>query len=653
MSRLSQPEIGTLRRLLSKGIARMHHMKNGTELHLCQSVAKLRSLDPLNHVLNSQGDGGPDSANRPPFHWKRHSFMQILSYLGFPESDDPHSIADTAYIILATKKPFAERQNPSGQEIFDRSALPTRFCDTLRSLLKYRQESMPVIPVSLRKITSWNLNSWIPGHKDHLVKTKVILQALKKGPVCLQETKWSQEQAALCSERFRGHSLAHELSRGIVHREGGVATLLPAGWKAARVVRIVEHCCVAVLIAAVSSPFWLVNLYARVEWTREDFIMFMHACRNQLKDAPVILCGDINRVDHKFPQLWEDFLQTMSLEDISPSLETFWHPHGKSKLDRFLVSTTIQSTAQVYIKLSVRPPLSNFGHGILACALTHRPRLAPDPSSVKHEVVPTEAFVSSRLYPDSHGEVKLQHSLLELRRDLKRIAGHHLATAERGLLQSVQATVWSWWKSNKDHLCPDISFRSLYKGLQKNIRLLHVPPKILAALVRVSQHELLAAQWPVQSGCSLIPTNLIQEALKNAEVNQLAASSLVHPTGHSNPILQSIASRNMWDRLKLVCPKGSFYNGPILDACGNTVITASDYDQAMLSTRDFWMHAPIDDYKEWAYTLDTYASLVQPWPAIPPPSESDYVKQLLHTKDSHRAQMVYHMRHGGTPLTLQ
>ena len=25
--------------------------------------------------------------------------MQILSYLGFPESDDPHSIADTAYII--------------------------------------------------------------------------------------------------------------------------------------------------------------------------------------------------------------------------------------------------------------------------------------------------------------------------------------------------------------------------------------------------------------------------------------------------------------------------------------------------------------------------------------------------------------------------
>ena len=64
MSRLSQPEIGTLRRLLSKGIARMHHMKNGTELHLCQSVAKLRSLDPLNHVLNSQGDGGPDSANR-------------------------------------------------------------------------------------------------------------------------------------------------------------------------------------------------------------------------------------------------------------------------------------------------------------------------------------------------------------------------------------------------------------------------------------------------------------------------------------------------------------------------------------------------------------------------------------------------------------
>ena len=49
------------------------------------------------------------------------------------------------------------------------------------------------------------------------------------------------------------------------------------------------------------------------------------------------------------------------------------------------------------------------------------------------------------------------------------------------------------------------------------------------------------------------------------------------------------------DFLRLAAGKApiyNYYNGPILDANGEQVTTAGEYDDAMLATRSFWFQLP-------------------------------------------------------------
>ena len=89
-----------------------------------------------------------------------------------------------------------------------------------------------------------------------------------------------------------------------------------------------------------------------------------------------------------------------------------------------------------------------------------------------------------------------------------------------------------------------------------------------------------------------------------------------------------------WDRLKTVCPRGTFYHGPLLQHNGQECRTALEYDEAMLATRDFWFTHPVKYDRDWHDTLSAYRRCVLPWPAIPEPTEQDYIEHLLLTKDS-------------------
>ena len=105
-------------------------------------------------------------------------------------------------------------------------------------------------------------------------------------------------------------------------------------------------------------------------------------------------------------------------------------------------------------------------------------------------------------------------------------------------------------------------------------------------------------------------------------------------TENTDPIQRTRRQKIFWDRLKTVCPRGTFYHGPLLQHNGQECRTALEYDEAMLATRDFWFTHPVKYDRDWHDTLSAYRRCVSPWPAIPEPTEQDYIEHLLLTKDS-------------------
>ena len=105
--------------------------------------------------------------------------------------------------------------------------------------------------------------------------------------------------------------------------------------------------------------------------------------------------------------------------------------------------------------------------------------------------------------------------------------------------------------------------------------------------------------------------------------------------GKSTPIPHVVhGGREPSDRLKTICPRGTFYHGPLLQKNGQECKTAEEYDEATLATRDFWFQPPIRYEQAWAPTLATYREHIEPWPEIPEPTTDDYTEHLLLTKDS-------------------
>ena len=163
---------------------------------------------------------------------------------------------------------------------------------------------------------------------------------------------------------------------------------------------------------------------------------------------------------------------------------------------------------------------------------------------------------------------------------------------------------------------------------------LHIQPEEVRLLYEQSAGPDLLQPWQTQQGCLLIPSTIIATALQASEV--AAATNVQLPIGTENtdPIQRARRQKVFWDRLKTVCPRGTFYHGPLLQHNGQECRTALEYDEAMLATRAFWFKHPVRYDREWRDTLSAYRRCVSPWPPIPEPTEQDYIEHLLLTKDS-------------------
>ena len=76
-----------------------------------------------------------------------------------------------------------------------------QFCS---QIVQYRVNLTTAIPVQLRQVTSWNLNSLQAPCSIQGYKCAILSRYLKRGPVCIQETKWSDSDMINFSTRWPG-----------------------------------------------------------------------------------------------------------------------------------------------------------------------------------------------------------------------------------------------------------------------------------------------------------------------------------------------------------------------------------------------------------------------------------------------------------------
>lgn len=513
--------------------------------------------------------------------------------------------------------------------------LPWHFWDLCRQILDFRLQRPTNLPVPIRRLHSWNLNSWRPETAAHAHKTWVIRTLLKTAPVLLQETKWTHVQLRHLAHTWPDIQVAAALAKQDPNLQAGVAILLPPGWRVNSRKVLVDHYAVAACVSFQACQIWIVSVYLPPNSPRALVDKAFQAIL-ALEEHPVFIGGDFNRCDQHHPQAWEDFLSQAGFTDADPTFPTYWYSHQQgyqleSPLDGFLAPSIFPDTAQLHVQLKGRYRIQTCHHKLVTVLLKMKPRLSPHPQSEPHQTIPTKVFLDPTILASGTIDDSRQLALHQLRRRI--LLAPQTCPSSTPISTYTRALVWSWWRTLSSSFKQLTPLKKLYKLLGKNQSVLHVGHADLQHLYEQCGLAELLQNWPQQHDKSLAPTILISSALQAAEVATATLPSIPFGQEHTDPDRRARRQRLFWDRLKTICPRGTFYHGPLLQSDGKECQTAQEYDEAMLATRSFWFRPPARYDPSWSRTLAIYRQPTDPWPPIPEPSSDDF-GHLLLTKDS-------------------
>ena len=241
---------------------------------------------------------------------------------------------------------------------------------------------------------------------------------LAKGPICLQETKWSASEKEVLMQHIPGLQIAESLATPTPggHWSGGVAVLVPPGYVLKDSHNLVQGRAVAALIADRTSQYYIVSVYLHPDKVRLDLAALLQALQSlACSDARIILAGDFNRADERRAGEWDSFLEALHVYDVFPSLGTFRQPRGLSPLDRCLVPNDWVSSARWNPSLCAIEPRGAQGHLILKMQVRLKPCVLNGPFDPKHATIPSNTFmpgkdgVAPRDISSLYGLVRLLH----------------------------------------------------------------------------------------------------------------------------------------------------------------------------------------------------------------------------------------------------
>ena len=276
------------------------------------------------------------------------------------------------------------------------------------------------LPTRLKHVYSWNLNSWsVPDPPRSDPKTRRCRRLLRTGPVCLQETKRDEG----VPEKLAGYLPGTKVysTEGAVldsgKRSGGVAILLPPGWKAEKADELVPSKALALLVRDRLTQFYLVSVYLHPDSKKRDLEKLMQEWSRLEKDtARVIFVGDFNRVDEAYPALWNSFLSATCCIDIDPKLITYCSQAVASPLDRCLLPAEWIASASWNPAIRTNP-VSSTGHKIPRISMQLKPSVVNNPKDPKHEVLPTDLFMPGK-HPNAAKQSDIQALVRLLHREM-------------------------------------------------------------------------------------------------------------------------------------------------------------------------------------------------------------------------------------------
>ena len=299
----------------------------------------------------------------------------------------------------------------------DRSS--ARLVEIGNALLNYRISIQQTVPTRMKVLYSWNLDNWhAPKQPKRDVRMRKCKTLLAKGPICLQETKWSASEKEVLMQHIPRLQIAESLATPTPggHWSGGVAVLVPPGYVLKDSHNLVQGRAVAALIADRTSQYYIVSVYLHPDKVRQDLAALLQALQGlACSDARIILAGDFNRADERCTGEWDSFLEALHVYDVFPSLGTYRHPRGLSPLDRCLVPNDWVSSARWNPSLCAIEPRGAQGHLILKMQVRLKPCVLNDPLDPKHATIPSNTFmpgkdgVAPRDTSSLYGLVRLLH----------------------------------------------------------------------------------------------------------------------------------------------------------------------------------------------------------------------------------------------------
>ena len=126
-------------------------------------------------------------------------------------------------------------------------------------------------------------------------KLRRCKRLLRKGPVCLQETKWTGAEIEHLYQQIPGIRVCHSAAVccGERARTGGVAILLPPGWEMLEEMELVPGRAVAVKVQDRTCQFLLISVYIHPERRKQDAEALLRAWRRlDRANQFVFLTGD-------------------------------------------------------------------------------------------------------------------------------------------------------------------------------------------------------------------------------------------------------------------------------------------------------------------------------------------------------------------------
>ena len=384
--------IGLIRKLLVHVVRDAFYVRFG--FRCPKHLHRIRDLSLLPHLLHT---------NRC---WMDLHFSEVASLFEKEENDFEVCLHQPS---LVNKWNGPDRmEHPIGSAIID-----------------FRVSNNGSLPTRMRSLFSWNINSWRTFDSNEY-KLRRCKRLLRKGPVCLQETKWSGAEIEHLYQQIPGIRVCHSAAVccGERARTGGVAVLLPPGWEILEELELVPGRAVAVKVQDRTCQFLLISVYIHPERRKQDAEALLRAWRRLGRTNQfVFLTGDFNGIDTHLPDIWQQILLQFECADVNPSLNTYRHPGGWSALDRCLVPESLVNTAKLYPTVKTLTSHAAQGHEILNLILQVRPNVLNHPDHPKHDVIPSGVFMPGKDGTPVHTTEELQQLIRLLHREHRRLGG--------------------------------------------------------------------------------------------------------------------------------------------------------------------------------------------------------------------------------------